>query len=269
MSDFQQQFDQPATPQVTCWRCRKSIPQDVAKCPFCAARQTAAEAGSEPRLQGTPSTEVRQFRYVLVAFGLILASSIGLTAVQAVAGDAATASEQTRLVRIGVLEAIDVLIILVALVLTRQAVSTTPVRHGRGFLLLVPMLALAMAINFGYHAVLNDFLEIEEAEGFSPSKELLAWWVVVICLQPAIFEELFFRGIAFRSFHRVMGGQGTVLVTSVMFGMAHIYSPLSIPVLVALGIILGYVRLWSGSLIVPILIHLVHNAIVLAVQLQA
>ncbi|MFP6647879.1 MAG: CPBP family intramembrane glutamic endopeptidase, partial [Pirellulaceae bacterium] len=177
--------------------------------------------------------------------------------------------ERNRLVQISVLELIDVIIVLAAFFSISRAVVTTRPNHGLGFLLLFPMLALALGINFGYHWIINNHLGVMEGPSETQSMSYLPWYIVVICLQPAIIEELFFRSVLFRPLQKVMGNHMTVMVTSVMFGVAHIYVPLSIPMLISMGIILGYLRLWTGSLIVPMLLHFIHNGVILALQLQA
>ncbi|HEV3257192.1 MAG TPA: CPBP family intramembrane glutamic endopeptidase [Gemmataceae bacterium] len=48
-----------------------------------------------------------------------------------------------------------------------------------------------------------------------------------------------------------------------MFGMAHVGVPLSIPLLMVVGLFLGYVRTASRSLLLPMLMHFGHNAAIL------
>lgn len=89
---------------------------------------------------------------------------------------------------------------------------------------------------------------------------------LVMAILPAVSEETLFRGVvqpilgkATRSPHLA------VIVTAFFFSLMHqqFYSFLSI---FALGIVLGYLKEWSQSLWVPILMHLINNgAIVCAV----
>ncbi len=60
-----------------------------------------------------------------------------------------------------------------------------------------------------------------------------------------------------------MGLTAAVCVTSVMFGMAHSAVLLSIPILTVVGLGLGIVRVWSGSIILPMLLHALHNAAII------
>jgi Type II CAAX prenyl endopeptidase Rce1-like len=89
------------------------------------------------------------------------------------------------------------------------------------------------------------------------------WLVLVGCLQPAVVEELFFRYLAFGVLQKWTGVHTAVLISALMFGMAHIFAPLSIPLLMGIGIALGYLRVASGGLMLPMLVHFTHNALIL------
>ncbi len=76
---------------------------------------------------------------------------------------------------------------------------------------------------------------------------MIAWAFATVCIQPALVEEWFFRGIAWKTFRDHMGPHGTVWVIAIMFGLAHVGAFLSVPVLILLGALLGYARLYSGG----------------------
>ncbi|HBF20024.1 MAG TPA: hypothetical protein DDW81_07985 [Cryomorphaceae bacterium] len=89
---------------------------------------------------------------------------------------------------------------------------------------------------------------------------------VIMALLPAVCEETLFRGVVqplfIKGFRNVPIG---ILVTSLTFAALHMQfnSFLSI---MALSVVLGYLKLWSKSLWVPVLMHLINNgAIVIAV----
>jgi membrane protease YdiL (CAAX protease family) len=63
-----------------------------------------------------------------------------------------------------------------------------------------------------------------------------------------------------------MGGNAVVWVTALMFALAHIGAPLSMPVLFVMGLLFGYARWASGSLYLPMFLHFVHNAAVMAMN---
>src|SRR5205814_1772114 len=97
----------------------------------------------------------------------------------------------------------------------------------------------------------------------------IGWAIATICIQPAIVEELFFRYIALGTLTRVMGIAGALCVSSVMFGMAHSSVLLSIPILTVVGAGLGLVRVLSGSILLPMLLHGLHNAVVLYLEFRS
>jgi membrane protease YdiL (CAAX protease family) len=119
-----------------------------------------------------------------------------------------------------------------------------------------------LAANISYHNFMKG-LGLEIIEPFPEDTSYWWWWAATICVQPAIVEELFFRGCCWRVMTPVMGVHTTVLVSSIMFGFAHIGVPLSIPILTAVGLLLGYSRAWSGSLWLPMILHFVHNLVVI------
>jgi CAAX protease family protein len=89
---------------------------------------------------------------------------------------------------------------------------------------------------------------------------------LLVCIQPAVVEEFFFRYLAMNAIRRHVGMHGTVWVVAVMFGLAHIGQPIGIPVLILAGVFLGYARILSGGLLLPMLLHLIHNTVFLYLQ---
>ncbi|MCS7016304.1 MAG: CPBP family glutamic-type intramembrane protease [Gemmatales bacterium] len=93
------------------------------------------------------------------------------------------------------------------------------------------------------------------------------WFWVLVTIQPAIFEELLFRFLmlgafcdAFRSAGEELAKHLSVFLASLFFAIAHVGQPLYLPYLFLVGLVLGYLRLASGGLALPMLIHFLHNA---------
>lgn len=84
------------------------------------------------------------------------------------------------------------------------------------------------------------------------------WVVLVICVQPAIFEELAFRGIVQSALLGVLGARHAIIVSAMMFAILHL-SPAGLPHLVVIGLALGWLRVKTGSLLPGMALHFVHN----------
>ncbi len=93
---------------------------------------------------------------------------------------------------------------------------------------------------------------------------LLVW----VAIAPAITEEVLFRGVMLGAYRRVMGPGPALVATALMFMGMHAM-PIVFPVLLVVGLILGYLRLRSGSVYPCILMHFVHNAAVLTLGFLA
>ncbi len=98
----------------------------------------------------------------------------------------------------------------------------------------------------------EKFLEMNSMKDF-------IYAFVMVALLPAIGEELMFRGIVQRVFREWFKNVNTaIIVTAVLFSAMHMQFYGFIPRML-LGILLGYLYVWSGSLWLPILAHLVNN----------
>jgi len=87
-------------------------------------------------------------------------------------------------------------------------------------------------------------------------------WVVwlVLGLTPGMCEELFFRGLIFSGMRR-LGAWPAVLVTALLFGLAHASIYRLLPTFI-LGVLLGVVRWRSGSVVPGIVMHAVNNGLI-------
>ena len=94
------------------------------------------------------------------------------------------------------------------------------------------------------------------------------WILATQALVPAIAEEFFFRGFAMQAMKSRFRILWAIVVSSFLFALFHIISGnvLSlekfVPTLL-LGLALGYVAWSSGSILPGMMIHMIHNSIVL------
>lgn len=90
--------------------------------------------------------------------------------------------------------------------------------------------------------------------------------ILFVCVQPAIVEELAFRGVILGALRGVVGTRDAVVVSSLMFAFLHL-GILSFPHLFLIGLMLGFLRVRSGSLYPCMLMHFLHNLLVVLSEL--
>jgi membrane protease YdiL (CAAX protease family) len=100
----------------------------------------------------------------------------------------------------------------------------------------------------------------------TPSQLLLAI-VAAVVLAP-IAEELLFRGLLHRALRGRLSMVPATLISSVLFAVVHVdvavSQPLALVGLTLVGVVLAIAYERTGSLIIPIVIHAVHNAVTIA-----
>ena len=99
-------------------------------------------------------------------------------------------------------------------------------------------------------------------------------WLVVLVLAviPAVCEELVFRGWMLSALVGEKPSRGkmfaAVVMQAALFSVVHLL-PERLPTTFAMGLVLGWIALRTGSLLPGILCHAVHNAVPVAVSLVA
>lgn len=93
-----------------------------------------------------------------------------------------------------------------------------------------------------------------------PTWGTIALWVSAIAISP-VAEELFFRGLLQTAIRGYVDRPWlAIVVASVGFALMHYRQPEYVVPLAVLGAVLGYVYEHTGSLIGPILIHVLFNS---------
>lgn len=89
--------------------------------------------------------------------------------------------------------------------------------------------------------------------------------LLVVAVLPAVGEELFFRGVLQKYFCKVTNSTlAGIVVTSLIFSAIHMQFLGFIPRF-ALGMVFGYLYVWSGSIWIPIVVHFVNNSLAVVV----
>jgi len=105
-------------------------------------------------------------------------------------------------------------------------------------------------------------------EYFILTDDLLAKGLVVLMavVVAPVFEELVFRGFLYGVMKRYMGGLIAAVLTGLLFSLVHVHAPAALAfVVLSLGLTLAYER--TGSIWVPIVMHMIFNGVTLATAL--
>ncbi|HET6574302.1 MAG TPA: CPBP family intramembrane glutamic endopeptidase [Fimbriiglobus sp.] len=163
-----------------------------------------------------------------------------------------------------------VIVVLGVLIAGRPLARAAAGNRLAAWTLAVPGFLLLLGTNVGYHQLLQTLLSPYQDPDAPPIIDIRltdgAWAILLVCVQPAVVEELFFRYLLFGHLRPHLGTHGAVWLSAVVFGMAHLGNIPGWPVLILLGAGLGYARAFSGGLALPILLHFLHNFAVLLID---
>lgn len=85
----------------------------------------------------------------------------------------------------------------------------------------------------------------------------------VVALAAGIGEELLFRGLIQGGLETKMSPAAALITASVLFGLGHIVNAAYFAFATAIGLVLGLLLLWTGSLVTPIATHAVYDFLAL------
>ncbi|MES2604001.1 MAG: CPBP family intramembrane glutamic endopeptidase [Pseudomonadota bacterium] len=118
--------------------------------------------------------------------------------------------------------------------------------------------------------ILNDLLTLSLGRDVVPpfmkatyasADPLWLLWVAVILCAP-LLEELFFRGFLFKGLEPVLTGTGAIIVSAALWAVIHTqYGLYEKTCIFVMGLLLGYARARTGSLVPPLLMHATANLI--------
>lgn len=84
--------------------------------------------------------------------------------------------------------------------------------------------------------------------------------VLVLCFIPALSEEFLFRGFLLTNLEMNIGRIKAVMISGVIFGLMHL-NPITLLPLIVTGVFLGFMASYSRTIILPIILHFLNNAI--------
>lgn len=125
----------------------------------------------------------------------------------------------------------------------------------------VPLtLAVAYANSWLVTGVLGGF-DADLTDVYLAAGHSLPWILLLWAVQPAVIEELAFRGIFFERLSRIVEPKTAVIAAAIAFMILHLML-LSAGFLLVLGLLTGWLRWKSGSLYPAMALHLLHNGAV-------
>ncbi len=130
-----------------------------------------------------------------------------------------------------------------------------------GALYVVGSIGVGYVINLLISLFAPTFVEFFSAESTMTADNPLdiVLCIIMTAVLPAILEEWAFRGVLLKNM-LPYGRGGAIVISSVLFGLAHIDPP-RIIFATAFGLMLGVCYEYTGSILVPMLIHFINNSI--------
>jgi membrane protease YdiL (CAAX protease family) len=133
-------------------------------------------------------------------------------------------------------------------------------RPGRAFFWTIPLALVAVYAVTVVHDLVVDPEQQEIISAFPRSGAGIVLFVLVAVVMAPLFEEVVFRGFLFRGFANSWGWVWGAVVSSAIFGIAHLQLDVFVP-LAALGFALAWVYRRTGSLWTCIAMHAIFNAV--------
>lgn len=174
-----------------------------------------------------------------------------------------------------------VMLVLLVMVLVRVRTSSTSESLQylgfRGFAISELNRALGLlAIFFVINEIMTSYLGRNSTEFVDPLFATMdAKWplIVVIVLLAPLYEELVFRGLMWQAiaeqFEPKTGMIVASVISSVIFALIHLqYELYEMSAIVVLALIFCYARARSGSLYLPIILHIINNGLTMIIYLN-
>ena len=128
-------------------------------------------------------------------------------------------------------------------------------------LFIVLSFILMMISEFISNRYPNIFDDNFVIDSYQQATSLPLFYLGVVLFGP-LFEECLFRGFLFKGLEKsFLGGHGAVFISAILFSIIHIQYGVWVILcmLLPMAILLGYARLKSKSLLLPILLHSINN----------
>ena len=112
---------------------------------------------------------------------------------------------------------------------------------------------ISLGIDIGYQDAIHLIIDPEE-----PAAVRIYIVTMAIIVAP-VAEELLFRGILFPSIMKLMSPMRAVVIVSIFFALLHLHLASIVPLFI-LSISFCFAYIYSGNILVPIIMHMIFNA---------
>ena len=119
--------------------------------------------------------------------------------------------------------------------------------------------AIAFIFFFGEPTTIT---ELPGGTSWDSSPVALILTFISICILTPISEELLFRGYILDALNRLHGKWPAIIISSIIFGMVH-FDPFTMGMATIGGVIYGWIRMRTGSLVPGIVAHAMWNTMAL------
>lgn len=93
----------------------------------------------------------------------------------------------------------------------------------------------------------------------------MVWLVLGVGIIAPLFEEFLVRGLLFGSIRHMFDDHVSVALTAGVFALMHMqYDAAVMMLILPMGVVLGYARARSGSIWVPVILHVLNNMLTVA-----
>jgi uncharacterized protein len=100
---------------------------------------------------------------------------------------------------------------------------------------------------------------------FEDTNNPFLWAVLFICVQPAFFEEIAFRGFLYSNLEKVTTAKSAIYITAFIFGIIHL-AIISMLWLVPAGLIFAFMRMKYHTLWYGIVGHFTYNFVITVID---
>ena len=141
-----------------------------------------------------------------------------------------------------------------------------------GILATIPMLAFYVVLSRLRYLPFLQIRRIVHNFVFFFFRNCSKLQIALICALAGIGEELFFRGLLQVGLEKYIGGQTgliiAILVSSLIFGLAHFITKTYAVLAFVIGVYLGLLFYFTGNIMVPIITHAVYDYCVIKFLLR-